>query len=72
MVISLNRRSKIALTVALALGLTACNDAQSKTDKSARTEAAVINTAPDKAQAIAFINDAEAKMAELSIESNRA
>ncbi|WAL77106.1 M2 family metallopeptidase [Shewanella sp. DAU305] len=72
MVISLNRRSKIALTVALALGLTACNDAQSKTDKPASTEAAVINTAPDKAQAIAFINDAEAKMAELSIESNRA
>ncbi|MBP6518709.1 M2 family metallopeptidase [Shewanella sp.] len=72
MVISLNRRSKIALTVALALGLTACNDAQSKTDKTATTEAAVINTAPDKAQAIAFINDAEAKMAELSIESNRA
>lgn len=70
MVISLNRRSKIALTVALALGLTACNDAQSKTDKTAT--AAVINTAPDKAQAIAFINDAEAKMAELSIESNRA
>ena len=72
MVISLNRRSKIALTVALALGLTACNDAQSKTDKTATAEAAVINTAPDKAQAIAFINDAEAKMAELSIESNRA
>ncbi|MCS6095789.1 M2 family metallopeptidase [Shewanella baltica] len=72
MVISLNHRSKIALTVALALGLTACNDAQSKTDKHASTEAAVINTAPDKAQAIAFINDAEAKMAELSIESNRA
>ena len=38
----------------------------------ASTEAAVINTAPYKAQAIAFINDAEAKMAELSIESNRA
>lgn len=72
MVISLNRRSKIALTVALALGLTACNDAQSKTDKTDTAEAAVINTAPDKAQAIAFINDAEAKMAELSIESNRA
>ena len=72
MVISLNRRSKIALTVALALGLTACNDAQSKTDKTATVEAVVINTAPDKAQAIAFINDAEAKMAELSIESNRA
>lgn len=72
MVISLNRRSKIALTVALALGLTACNDAQSKTDKTATAEAVVINTAPDKAQAIAFINDAEAKMAELSIESNRA
>lgn len=72
MIISLNRRSKIALTVALALGLTACNDAQSKTDKTATAEAAVINTAPDKAQAIAFINDAEAKMAELSIESNRA
>lgn len=72
MVISLNRRSKIALIVALTLGLTACNDAQSKTDKPASTEAAVINTAPDKAQAIAFINDAEAKMAELSIESNRA
>lgn len=72
MVISLNRRSKIALTVALALGLTACNDAQSKTDKTATAEAAVINIAPDKAQAIAFINDAEVKMAELSIESNRA
>ncbi|MCS6116710.1 M2 family metallopeptidase [Shewanella baltica] len=72
MVISLNRRSKIALTVALTLGLTACNDAQSKTDKPASTEVAVVNTAPDKTQAIAFINDAEAKMAELSIESNRA
>ncbi len=72
MVISLNRRSKIALTVTLALGLTACNDAQSKIDKTDTAEAAVINTAPDKVQAIAFINDAEAKMAELSIESNRA
>lgn len=72
MVISLNRRSKIALTVALALGLTACNDAQSKTDKPASTEEAVINATPNKVQAIAFINDAEAKMAELSIESNRA
>ncbi|MBW3529215.1 M2 family metallopeptidase [Shewanella sp. NKUCC05_KAH] len=72
MVISLNRRSKIALTVTLALGLTACNDVQSKIDKTDTAEAAVINTAPDKVQAIAFINDAEAKMAELSIESNRA
>lgn len=72
MAIRLNRPTKIAFTVALALGLTACNDAQDKTENTAPSPTATINALPDKAQAIAFINDAEAQMAQLSIESNRA
>lgn len=72
MAIRLNRPTKIAFTVALALGLTACNDAQDKTESTAPSQTATVNAVPDKAQAIAFINDAEAQMAQLSIESNRA
>lgn len=76
MAIRLNRPTKIAFTVALALGLTACNDAQDNTENTApsptATATATMNAVPDKAQAIAFINDAEAQMAQLSIESNRA
>lgn len=72
MAIRLNRPTKIAFTVALALGLTACNDAQDKTENTAPSPTATVNALPDKAQAIAFINDAEAQMAQLSIESNRA
>ncbi|WP_198783385.1 M2 family metallopeptidase [Shewanella putrefaciens] len=72
MAIRLNRPTKIAFTVALALGLTACNDAQDKTENTAPSPTATLNALPDKAQAIAFINDAEAQMAQLSIESNRA
>ncbi|PIW60606.1 M2 family metallopeptidase [Shewanella sp. CG12_big_fil_rev_8_21_14_0_65_47_15] len=72
MAILLNRPTKIAFTVALALGLTACNDAQDKTESTVPSQTATMNVVPDKAQAIAFINDAEAQMAQLSIESNRA
>lgn len=72
MAIRLNRPTKIAFTVALALGLTACNDAQDNTENTAPSATATMNAVPDKAQAIAFINDAEAQMAQLSIESNRA
>ena len=71
MAILLNRPTTLALTIALTLGLTACNDAQSKAETTAAAPAAT-NAAPDKAQAIAFIQDAEAKMAQLSIEANRA
>jgi peptidyl-dipeptidase A len=70
MAILLNRPTKIALTVAFALGLTACNDVKNETGSPVSTQAP--STVPDKAQAIAFINAAEATMAELSIESNRA
>ncbi|MCT8874108.1 MULTISPECIES: M2 family metallopeptidase [Shewanella] len=71
MVIRLNRPTTLALTIALTLGLTACNDAQSKAEATAAKPTANKN-APDKAQAIAFIQDAEAQMALLSIEANRA
>ncbi|MFB2649952.1 M2 family metallopeptidase [Shewanella mangrovisoli] len=71
MAILLNRPTTLALTIALTLGLTACNDAQSKAETTVAAPAAT-NAAPDKAQAIAFIQDAEAKMAQLSIEANRA
>lgn len=71
MAILLNRPTTLALTIALTLGLTACNDAQSQAETTAAAPAAT-NAAPDKAQAIAFIQDAEAKMAQLSIEANRA
>ncbi|QYK07349.1 M2 family metallopeptidase [Shewanella mangrovisoli] len=71
MAILLNRPTTLALTIALALGLTACNDAQSKAETTAAAPAAT-QAAPDKAQAIAFIQDAEAQMAQLSIEANRA
>lgn len=72
MAIVLNRPTKIAFTVALALGLTACNDAQHKPENTIPSPTAAVNASPDKAQAIAFIHDAEAQMAQLSIESNRA
>ncbi|MFV0594354.1 M2 family metallopeptidase [Shewanella sp.] len=71
MAILLNRPTTLALTIALTLGLTACNDAQSKAEITAATPT-VNKNAPDKAQAIAFIQDAEAQMAQLSIEANRA
>jgi len=71
MTILLNRPTTLALTIALTLGLTACNDAQSKAETTAAAPAATKAT-PDKAQAIAFIQDAEAQMAQLSIEANRA
>ncbi|MDH1626443.1 M2 family metallopeptidase [Shewanella xiamenensis] len=67
MTIRLNHPSTLALTIALTLGLSACNDAQSKADATTANK-----NAPDKAQAIAFIQDAEAQMALLSIEANRA
>lgn len=70
MAILLNRPTTLALTIALTLGVTACNDAQSKAETTAAP--AATNAAPDKAQAIAFIQDAEAQMAQLSIEANRA
>ncbi|WP_330148737.1 M2 family metallopeptidase [Shewanella xiamenensis] len=67
MTIRLNHPTTLALTIALTLGLSACNDAQSKADATTANK-----NAPDKAQAIAFIQDAEAQMAQLSIEVNRA
>ncbi|MEL4240255.1 M2 family metallopeptidase [Shewanella xiamenensis] len=67
MTIRLNHPTTLALTIALTLGLSACNDAQSKADATTANK-----NAPDKAQAIAFIQDAEAQMALLSIEANRA
>ncbi|MFB2670855.1 peptidyl-dipeptidase [Shewanella xiamenensis] len=67
MTIRLNHPTTLALTIALTLGLSACNDAQSKADATTANK-----NAPDKAQAIAFIQDAEAQIAQLSIEANRA
>ncbi|MEL4254390.1 M2 family metallopeptidase [Shewanella xiamenensis] len=67
MTIRLNHPTTLALTIALTLGLSVCNDAQSKADATTANK-----NAPDKAQAIAFIQDAEAQMAQLSIEANRA
>ncbi|MEE1980583.1 M2 family metallopeptidase [Shewanella xiamenensis] len=67
MTIRLNHPTTLALTIALTLGLSACNDAQNKADATTANK-----NAPDKAQAIAFIQDAEAQIAQLSIEANRA
>jgi peptidyl-dipeptidase A len=60
----LKRPSQIALIVSIALGLCACNDA------TVTTEAADEKT--DIAAAINFVNRAEADLASLSIEANRA
>jgi peptidyl-dipeptidase A len=60
----LKRPSKIALIISIALGLCACNDA------TVTTEAADEKT--DIAAAINFVNRAEADLASLSIEANRA
>jgi peptidyl-dipeptidase A len=60
----LKRPSKIALIISIALGLCACNDA------TVATEAADEKT--DIAAAINFVNRAEADLASLSIEANRA
>ncbi|AZG36390.1 MULTISPECIES: M2 family metallopeptidase [Shewanella] len=60
----LKRPSQIALIVSIALGLCACNDT------TVTTEAADEKT--DIAAAINFVNRAEADLASLSIEANRA
>lgn len=74
MVIRLNRPTTLALTIALTLNLSACNDKQNiaKTQTSTPASTTIADTTVDKAQAIAFIQDAEAQMALLSIEANRA
>jgi len=68
MAILLNRPTTLALTIALTLNLSACNDRQNIPE----TKTSIPASTPDKAQAIAFIQDAEAQMAQLSIEANRA
>ncbi|MCH1931032.1 M2 family metallopeptidase [Shewanella sp. A25] len=67
----LNRPTHIALTVALALGLSACNDEAANTTTTKESAPAAAKAATSE-EAIGFINDAEAQMAQLSIESNRA
>ena len=63
----LKQPSQIALIVSLALGLSACNDTQATVS----TSAAKIEKI-DSAAAIEFINQAEADLANLNIEANRA
>lgn len=70
MAILLNRPTTLALTIALTLNLTACNNKQNTSET--KTSIPASTSTPDKAQAIAFIQDAEAQMAQLSIEANRA
>ncbi|MCE9687682.1 M2 family metallopeptidase [Shewanella sp. AS16] len=61
--------SKLALLVALALGLTACNRDSGEQPQAAKPMAA---KPVDQAEALSFIKDAEADLAQLSIEANRA
>lgn len=70
MAILLNRPTTLALTIALTLNLSACNNEQNIPET--KTSIPASTSTPDKAQAIAFIQDAEAQMAQLSIEANRA
>lgn len=70
MAILLNRPTTLALTIALTLNLSACNNEQNTLET--KTSIPASTSTPDKAQAIAFIQDAEAQMAQLSIEANRA
>ncbi|MGL4221541.1 MAG: M2 family metallopeptidase [Shewanella sp.] len=70
MAIRLNRPTTLALTIALTLHLSGCNEKQNNLET--KTSIPASTSAPDKAQAIAFIQDAEAQMAQLSIEANRA
>lgn len=70
---TLLRPAKLALGVALALGLSACQDDQKSSsvhkDTPATTEVAARVSSQD---AIDFINKAEAELAALSLEANRA
>lgn len=70
MAILLNRPTTLALTIALTLNLSACNNEQNTLET--KTSIPASTSTPDKDQAIAFIQDAEAQMAQLSIEANRA
>ncbi|GGQ06628.1 M2 family metallopeptidase [Shewanella litoralis] len=63
----LKQPSQIALIVSLALGLSACNDTQ----ETASAPAAKVQKI-DSAAAIEFINQAEADLASLNVEANRA
>ncbi|MGI2171509.1 M2 family metallopeptidase [Shewanella sp. MF05960] len=63
----LKQPSQIALIVSLALGLSACNDTQATVSAPAAKVEQI-----DSAAAIEFINQAEADLAQLNIEANRA
>ena len=70
----LKRPSKTALLVALVLGTAACSESDNVSQSNAAPTKAVsqqTNTI-DASSAIAFINQAEADLAQLSIEANRA
>ncbi|UJF20898.1 M2 family metallopeptidase [Shewanella sp. OMA3-2] len=70
---ALKQPSKIALLIALSLGITACGEQDNlptveSIQDASKTPSAEINSTT----AIAFINQAEAELANLSIEANRA
>ncbi|GGP58252.1 M2 family metallopeptidase [Shewanella saliphila] len=69
----LKQPSQIALIVSLVLGLSACNDTQESVNTSAADQPQVTSEPKiDSAAAITFINQAEADLAALSVEANRA
>ncbi|GGP43131.1 peptidase M2 [Shewanella algicola] len=69
----LKQPSQIALIVSLVLGLSACNDAQETVNTSTADQPQVASEPKiDSAAAITFINQAEADLAALSVEANRA
>lgn len=69
----LKQPSQIALIVSLVLGLSACNDTQETVNTSTADQPQVASEPKiDSAAAITFINQAEADLAALSVEANRA
>ncbi|WP_282111181.1 M2 family metallopeptidase [Shewanella algicola] len=69
----LKQPSQIALIVSLVLGLSACNDSQETVNTSTADQPQVASEPKiDSAAAITFINQAEADLAALSVEANRA
>ena len=60
--------SRLALLIALSIGVAACGGTEKKPEQTT----AKANSEPSKAEAIAFIDNAETTLANLSIDTNRA
>ncbi len=75
MIQSTLKPSRLALLITLAIGVSACGEPQKQAQQTSSSESQTTiekSAAPTQAEAVAFIDNAENKLANLSIDANRA